>query len=48
MASEVIEADTLHLFLLSDGAPIDEDEYFGSKSEKQLNRKANPEIVELF
>ena len=30
MASEVTEADTLHLFLLSDGTRIDEDEYLGS------------------
>ena len=27
MASEVIEADILHLLLLSDGTRIDEDEY---------------------
>ena len=27
MASEIIEADRLHLFLLSDGIQIDENEY---------------------
>ena len=27
MASEIIEADRLHLFLLSDGTQIDENEY---------------------
>ena len=30
MATEVIEADTLHLFLLSDGTRIDENEYLES------------------
>ena len=30
MATEIIEADRLHLFLLSDGTRIDEDEYLGS------------------
>ena len=30
MATEVIEADTLHLFLLSDGTQIDENEYLES------------------
>ena len=30
LASEVIEADRLHLFLLSDGTRIDEDEYLSS------------------
>ena len=30
LASEIIEADRLHLFLLSDGTRIDEDEYFSS------------------
>ena len=30
MASEVIEADRLHLFLHSDGTRIDEDEYLSS------------------
>ena len=30
LASEIIEADRLHLFLLSDGIRIDEDEYFSS------------------
>ena len=30
MASEIIEADRLHLFLLSDGTRIDEDEYLSS------------------
>ena len=30
MASEMIEADRLHLFLLSDGTWIDEDEYLSS------------------
>ena len=27
MASEIIEADNLHLFLLSDGSRVDDDEY---------------------
>ena len=30
LASQIIEADRLHLFLLSDGTRIDEDEYFSS------------------
>ena len=30
MASEIIEADGLHLFLLSDGTRIDENEYLSS------------------
>ena len=30
LASEVTEADRFHLFLLSDGTPIDEDEYLSS------------------
>ena len=30
MATEIIEADTLHLFLLSDSTRIDENEYLGS------------------
>ena len=30
VASEMIEADRLHLFLLSDGTRIDEDEYLSS------------------
>ena len=30
MASEIIEADKLHLFLLSDGTRIDENEYLSS------------------
>ena len=30
MASEIIEADNLHLFLLSDGTRIDDNEYWSS------------------
>ena len=30
LASEIIEADRLHLFLLSDGTRIDEDKYLSS------------------
>ena len=30
MASEIIESDKLHLFLLSDGTRIDDNEYLGS------------------
>ena len=30
MVSEIIEADKLHLFLLSDGTRIDENEYLSS------------------
>ena len=30
LASEIIEADRLHLFLLSDGTRIDENEYLSS------------------
>ena len=30
MVSEIIEADSLYLFLLSDGTRIDEDEYLSS------------------
>ena len=30
MASEIIEADNLHLFLLSDGTQIDDNEYWSS------------------
>ena len=30
LASEIIEADRLHLFFLSDGTRIDEDEYLSS------------------
>ena len=30
MATEIIEADRLHLFLLSNGTRIDEDEYLGT------------------
>ena len=30
LASEIIEADRLHIFLLSDGTRIDEDEYLSS------------------
>ena len=30
LASEIIESDKLHLFLLSDGIRIDEDEYLSS------------------
>ena len=30
LASEIIEADRLHLFLLSDGTRIDDNEYLGS------------------
>ena len=30
LASEIIKADRLHLFLLSDGTRIDEDEYLSS------------------
>ena len=37
MASEIIEADKLHLFLLSDGTRIDENEYLSSlKNETEL------------
>ena len=31
MATEIIEADTLHLFLLSEGTRIDENEYLESQ-----------------
>ena len=30
MASEIIKADNLHLFLLSDGTRVDDNEYFSS------------------
>ena len=30
LASEIIKADRLHLFLLSDGTRIDDNEYLGS------------------
>ena len=47
MASEVIEADTLHLFLLSDGTRIDEDEYLARTRYRinYLHGRTNPEIL---
>ena len=35
MASEIIEADKLHLFLLSDGTQIDDNEYSSSLENKR-------------
>ena len=45
LASEIIEADRLHLFLLSDGTRIDDNEYLESL---ENGTGTNPEIVELF
>ena len=38
MASEIIEADKLHLFLLSDGTRIDQNEYLSSLTVLELIR----------
>ena len=45
LASEIIDADRLHLFLLSDGTRIDDNEYLESL---ENGTGTNPEIVELF
>ena len=45
LASKIIEADRLHLFLLSDGTRIDDNEYLESL---ENGTGTNPEIVELF
>ena len=52
LASEIIKADRLHLFLLSDITRIDDNEYL-QKTRKRyriiyLRRQTNPEIVDLF
>ena len=52
MASEIIEANRFHLFLLSDGTRIDDNEYLSSlENGKQLivcTEEQNPKIVDLF
>ena len=53
LASEIIKADTLHLFLLSDGTRIDDSEYLeslenGTKLIVCTEDKSNPEIVIYF
>ena len=53
LASEIINADTLHLFLLSDGTRTDDSEYLeslenGTKLIVCTEDKSNPEIVIYF
>ena len=51
MASKIIEADRFHLFLLSDGTRIDDNEYLESLeygTELIVYGGTNPEIVGLF
>ena len=49
LASEIIDADRLHLFLLSDGTRIDDNEYLESlENGTEIQKSRNPEIVELF
>ena len=49
LSSEIIEADRLHLFLLSDGTRIDDNEYLLKQSRINcLYGRTNPEIVDLF
>ena len=39
MASEIIESDKLHLFLLSDGIRIDDNEYLERGTQRNNSRK---------
>ena len=49
LSSEIIEADRLHLFLLSDGTRIDDNEYLLKQYRINcLYGRTNPEIVDLF
>ena len=52
LASEIIEADRLHLFLLSDGTRIDENELLRKPRNRYrincLHRGADPETIYLF
>ena len=52
LASEIIEADNLHLFLLSDGTRIDDNEYLKQLRKRYrincLYGRTNPEIANLF
>ena len=48
LASEIIEADRLHLFLLSDGTRIDHDEYLSSLENGTELIVCTEKIVELF
>ena len=48
LASEIIEADRLHLFLLSDGTRIDHNEYLSSLENGTELIVCTEEIVELF
>ena len=46
LASQIIETDRLHLFLLSDGTRIDKNEYL--ERINCLYGGTSPEIVDLF
>ena len=49
LASEIIEADRLHLFLLSDGTRIDENEYLSSlENSTELIACMEEQIYKLF
>ena len=49
IASEIIKADRLHLFLLSDDTRTDDNEYLESlENGTELHRRTNPEIINLF
>ena len=46
LASEIIEADRLHLFLLSDGTRIDDNEYLESlENGRELSVRRNKTII---
>ena len=52
LASEIIEVDRLHLFLLSNGTRIDDNEYPRKPRKRYrincLHRGTNPKIADLF
>ena len=52
LASEIIEVDRLHLFLLSNGTRIDDNEYPRKPRKRSrincLHRGTNPKIADLF
>ena len=51
-ACQIMKANRLHLFLLSEGTRIDEDECWSLPRRRHrincLHRRTNPEIVDLF
>ena len=49
LTGEIIKADRLHLFLLSDDTRTDDNEYLESlENGTELHRRTNPEIINLF